>query len=236
MSIHGITLDYGPYGFMEQYQPGYICNHSDHQGRYAFDKQPEIGLFNLSCLAQSLLPLLDAIPEKAAEIAMAELKQYQPVFVEHYAELMRAKLGFKEQHNGDQIICNELLELMQADQVDYTIAFRSLSAEDSQPVRDLFIQREAFDHWAIKYQTRLAAENSQRDERSQRMKAVNPKYILRNYLAEIAIRQADDEDDYSEIDRLLKILSKPFDEQPEYNDYAGHPPEWAQQIEVSCSS
>ena len=236
MSIHGITLDYGPYGFIEQYQPGYICNHSDHQGRYAFDQQPDIGLFNLSCLAQALLPLLHDVPEQAAEIAMAELKQYQVVYVEQYADLMRKKLGFKEQHNNDQGICNELLKLTQQDRVDYTILFRQLSEENSQLTRDLFIQRDAFDRWHEKYQARLAVENSQAIERSKQMKTVNPKYILRNYLAEVAIRKASDEQDYSEVEKLLSILGKPFDEQAEHSAYAAHPPEWAQQIEVSCSS
>ena len=240
MSILGLTLDYGPFGFVEQYQPGYICNHSDHHGRYAFNKQPEIGLFNLSCLAQALLPLIDERPEVAAEKARAELEQYQNIYMNHYAELMRAKMGLYEMHKDDKQLCDDLLNLMQANHVDYTLLFRKLSSpmsdQNNIAIRDLFIDRPACDEWLEKYQERIAAENVDINERSQRMMKVNPKYILRNYMAEIAIRKAIDEQDYSEIDDLLKILQQPFEDHSEFEHYAGQPPEWAQQIVVSCSS
>ncbi|MCW8854814.1 MAG: YdiU family protein [Gammaproteobacteria bacterium] len=236
MSIHGLTLDYGPYGFLDTYQPDFICNHSDHQGRYAFNRQPDIGAFNLSCLAQALLPLLHEVPETAAELAMAELKEYRYLYVNHYAELMRNKLGLFEQKKEDQGLSDHLLRVMQKNNVDYTILFRALSQKSSSIARDLFIDREAFDKWYDDYQLRLVSENSNDNERSERMKHTNPKYILRNYMAEIAIEKATKNQDYSEIDRLLSLLQKPFDEHPDYEVYAEHPPEWAQQISVSCSS
>lgn len=108
MSIHGLTLDYGPFGFMEQYNPAYICNHSDYQGRYAFNKQPEVGLFNLSCLAQALLPVLDEQPEAAVEKARAELDGYQKRYISHYASHMRDKLGFQQMQNNDQALSSTL--------------------------------------------------------------------------------------------------------------------------------
>jgi uncharacterized protein YdiU (UPF0061 family) len=240
MSIHGITLDYGPFGFMEQYDPGFICNHSDHHGRYAFDKQPEVGLFNLSCFAQALLPLLDDNIDAAVEIAKAELGEYQPQFTTHYAAHMRAKLGLLDALDDDRALVTEWLELMHASHVDFTLAFRALSMADAQArntaVRDLFIDREAVDVWLEKYAQRLEQEDSADAERSASMQQENPKYILRNYMAEIAIRKARDAQDYTEVDNLLRLLSRPYDEQPEFAHYAGHPPDWAQSLSVSCSS
>ncbi|MGD8785310.1 MAG: YdiU family protein [Thioalkalispiraceae bacterium] len=245
MSILGQTLDYGPFGFMESYQPGYICNHSDHHGRYAFDQQPQIGLFNLSCLAQAMLPLFmdkgDDNPDKAVEKAKTVLDDYQAEYTQAYARLMRAKLGFREAMPEDQQLLQDLLNLMQQNQVDYTILFRALGAfrindSHNHRLRDLFLDREGFDQWAQRYAERLTRESSGDVERRARMNNINPKYILRNYLAEIAIRKAEDERDYSEIDTLFKILQQPCEEWPEFEDYAGHPPEWAQQIAVSCSS
>ncbi|MDH5446960.1 MAG: YdiU family protein [Gammaproteobacteria bacterium] len=245
MSILGLTIDYGPFGFLESYQPGYICNHSDYSGRYAFDQQPNIGLFNLSCLAQALLPLFDDDPNQGAEWAKSALAEYQGIFVKTYASLMRAKLGLQEALDEDQSLLEDLLSLMQQGGTDYTILFRKLSEftcgglRDANPpyvIRDLFLDREDFDAWAERYALRLQKENSVDDERCERMNNVNPKYILRNYLAEVAIRKAEDEKDYSEIDSLFKLLQKPFDEQPENEHYAAHPPDWASGIEVSCSS
>lgn len=242
MSILGLTIDYGPYGFMEAYEPGYICNHSDHQGRYAFNQQPSIGLFNLSCLAQALLPLFNDNGEEAANLARAELEHYQPAYIEEFSRLMRSKLGFTTQRDEDQGIMQELLDLMAADKVDYTILFRKLSRfstiekQYNSDLRDMFIQREVFDSWAVKYNRRLKHEPTTDTQRATAMNKLNPKYILRNYIAEAAIRKAEDEKDYSEIDRILEMLRKPFDEQPENEQYAGLPPDWAQSISVSCSS
>ncbi|MDH5179863.1 MAG: YdiU family protein [Gammaproteobacteria bacterium] len=240
MSILGITLDYGPFGFMEAYQPGYICNHSDYSGRYAFDQQPQIGLFNLSCLAQALLPLLHDSPDEAVVQAKAVLDEYQGLFIREYAALMRAKLGLLTSQDEDQALLSDLLDLMQANQVDYTILFRRLGGfvpgDKNTALRDLFLDREGFDHWAARYAARLAQEHSNDTERCARMHGVNPKYILRNYMAELAIRKAQDERDYSLVDDLFRLLQQPFAEQPEFERFAGHPPEWAGQISVSCSS
>ena len=242
MSVLGLTIDYGPYGFMEAFDPGYICNHSDHQGRYAYDQQPNIALFNLSCFAQAILPLLSEEPEQAAEIAKASLDDYQHYFVQQYATHFRAKLGLKGLEDEDQSLLNDLLRIMAADKLDYTILFRRLcdfsSAEQAGNIhlRDLFLQREAFDAWAKRYQLRLDKQNDDDASRCIEMKKVNPKYILRNYMAEIAIRKAEQEKDFSGIDRLFKLLQSPFDEQPEHEEYAGLPPDWAGQLSVSCSS
>jgi hypothetical protein len=236
MSILGLTFDYGPFGFMEAFDPGYICNHSDPGGRYAYNQQPQIGLWNLACLAQALSPLIQT------EDIHTVLDAYAPAYHQHYAELMGAKLGLSNVSQNDVQLILLLLKMMHGSQLDYTNVFRSLgnfnsSAEAmNDPLRDQFIDRAAFDIWAESYRARLLHEPGTDNERKTRMDAVNPKYILRNYLAQTAIEKAEKDRDFSEIDRLLNLLGKPFEEQPEMESYAAKPPEWAQQIEVSCSS
>jgi len=236
MSILGLTFDYGPFGFMESYDPGYICNHSDPRGRYAYDQQPQVGLWNLTCLAKALSCLIPSEP------AQAVLDGYAPAYHQHYAELMCAKLGLSNNFKEDIQLIGSLLSQMHESRIDYTNLFRSLgnfnsSADASNDkLRDQFIDRAAFDVWASAYRARLQQEPGSDSGRKKRMDSVNPKYILRNYLAQNAIEKAGTLRDYSEIDRLMKLLSKPFDEQSEMESYAAAPPDWARQIEVSCSS
>jgi uncharacterized protein YdiU (UPF0061 family) len=227
MSILGLTLDYGPFGFMEGFNPGHICNHSDTQGRYAYQNQPYIGLWNCSRLAQTLTPLIDA------EHCNAALARYENAHLDAYRALMRAKLGLTEAQDGDDELVNDLLTLLAEHQTDYTIFFRALS--DIERARDEMINRAAFDAWALRYRQRLSLESSEEPQRRTRMNAVNPKYVLRNHLAQIAIEKATQKD-FSEVERLLQLLRRPFDEQPEYQAYAAAPPDWAKNIEVSCSS
>jgi len=235
MSILGLTLDYGPFGFLDGYDPGFICNHSDHHGRYAFDQQPGVGLWNLGRLAQALTPLIPAAR------CTALLAEYETVFAAHYLAELRAKLGLRDAHPADEELAHTLLHAMHANRVDHTLLFRALGDFDSSPgarnaaLRDQFLERAAFDRWAMDYRTRLAAEHSDDQERRARMNRVNPKYVLRNYLAETAIRRAQARD-FSEIDRLLAVLQHPYDEQPEQHSYAAAPPDWAGAIAVSCSS
>ena len=236
MSIVGVTLDYGPFGFLDDYDPGFICNHSDHGGRYAFHRQPDIGHWNLHALAQALLPLMT---EDQAREALAV---YEPALVAHYTDLMRQKLGLEEWRPEDGDLLTGLLEIMQADHADYTRAFRSLGGFQSDPssanesLRDLFLDRTAFDAWAVCYRERLRSEGSRDAERKQRMARVNPKYVLRNYLVQVAIAQATEKRDFAEVNRLLDLLRDPFAEQPDMEQYAAPPPDWGRRIVVSCSS
>ena len=235
MSILGLTLDYGPFGFLDTYNPGFICNHSDESGRYAFDQQPDVGAWNLTRLAQALTPLMEIDAAKAA------LAIYPSAYATHYIDLMSAKLGLQPGQDTVPLI-TALLDLLHTNQLDYTIFFRALCDFDAAPdalnaaLRDQFIDRAGFDVWAADYRAHLATQHSNDAERAVAMKRANPKYILRNHLAEIAIRKARDEADFSEVNRLHALLRQPFDEHPEMHAYAAAPPDWASRISVSCSS
>ncbi|MCG8154723.1 YdiU family protein [Brenneria goodwinii] len=233
MSILGLTIDYGPFGFMDDYQPGYICNHSDHQGRYSFDNQPAVGLWNLHRLAQSLSGMMTTDELESA------LARYEPALMQQFGELMRAKLGLFTADAADNDILVGLLGLMQQERRDYTRTFRLLSEVETNdpisPLRDEFIDRPAFDHWFTAYRKRLMQESQSDAERRQRMKAANPKYVLRNYLAQQAIEPAE-KDDAGMLARLHQALCQPYADQPEMDDLAALPPEWGKRLAVSCSS
>jgi len=231
MSILGDTLDFGPFGFLDSYDPEFICNHSDTNGRYSFKNQPSVGLWNLNALATSLTSLL------SSDELIDVLKQYEPEFLNQFRAIMVSKLGLEKYQAGDELLSNELLDLMQMNNVDYTILFRSLCDfnEANQTVRDQFIDREAFDQWAVKYLARLGQQDLSDADRRDNMRAVNPKYVLRNYMAQAAIEKAQ-AGDYSEVNLLLKVLQSPCEEHPEAQQYAGLPPDWAAKISVSCSS
>jgi len=235
MSIVGLTLDYGPFGFLDAFDPGYVCNHSDTAGRYAFDQQPDVAAWNITKLAQALVPLM------SVETASQAISEYPQVFGRAYLERMAAKFGLTPGGETAGLIM-DALQLLAQNHVDYTIFLRRLCDFDSRPeaanapLRDLILDRAAFDAWAARYAASLRQQGSVDTERAVAMRRVNPKYILRNHLAEIAIRRAADDRDYSEVNRLHALLMRPFDEQPEHASYAAEPPDWARKIEVSCSS
>jgi uncharacterized protein YdiU (UPF0061 family) len=231
MSILGETMDYGPFGFLDVYDPEHICNHSDTNGRYSFKNQPAIGLWNLNALATALMTQIPS------EDLIASLKTYEPTFLKHYRQIMTEKLGFTGYVDSDENLINHLLSLMEVNSVDYSLLFRKLCTFDQDPgaVRDLFLDRTGFDAWAEDYRQRLDHETISEQQRTQTMLARNPKYILRNYMAQIAIEKAEN-GDFSEVNRLLHILQNPFDEHPEAEEYAGLPPDWSESLSVSCSS
>lgn len=242
MSLLGLTIDYGPFGFLDGFDPLHICNHSDHQGRYAYARQPGVAWWNLQALATALLPLFGDEPQAASELALDAIEPYRETLPGALESRLRAKLGLCGVQDGDPALADDLLRLAAAERCDYTILWRRLAQFSSAPgadnaaVRDLFIDRAGFDAWAARYAARLDSEASVDTERAARMNAVNPKFVLRNHLAETAISAADS-GDFSEIERLLKVLQRPFDEQASApRAYADFPPDWAQSIEVSCSS
>ncbi|RZJ02217.1 MAG: YdiU family protein, partial [Haliea sp.] len=232
MSILGLTIDYGPFQFLDAFDPGNICNHSDTQGRYAYNKQPNIAYWNLFCLGQALLPLMDS-----QEQALAALESYKTVFPQALEARMRAKLGLADARPEDKALIEGIFKLLAADKVDYPIFWRRLGGfvpgQGSEPVRDLFLDRAGFDAWALQYSERL----TQVDQglRADLMLKTNPKYVLRNHLGEQAIRAAKLQD-FSGVDTLLMLLQSPFEEHAAHDAAAGFPPDWASSIEISCSS
>lgn len=241
MSILGLTIDYGPFGFLDAFDAAHVCNHSDDLGRYRYEMQPRIAEWNLRCLAQAVLPL---VMERgaSADDALAVLSRWSSCFEEAWRTAFRAKLGLEQPHPDDPALIEALLERMQADAVDFTLLFRRLSgvrreAPDggADACRDLFVDRAAFDAWLDRYRGRLAIEQRPDAVRAAAMDRVNPVYVLRNHLAQQAIERAQAGDD-SEVRRLLKVLERPYDEQPGMAAYAAPPPEGAPRLEVSCSS
>lgn len=231
MSILGLTMDYGPFGFLDDYVPDFICNHSDNQGRYSFDNQPAAALWNLQRLAQTLSPF---IPVEALNDA---LDSYQRALLTRYGQRMRQKLGFFSEQKNDNDLLSELFSLMARERSDYTRTFRMLCQTEQHsaqsPLRDEFIDRAAFDDWFARYRARLQQDGIADAVRQTQMKATNPAMVLRNWLAQRAISQAE-QGDYAELHRLHSALRTPFVDRDD--DYVSRPPDWGKRLEVSCSS
>ncbi len=232
MSILGLTIDYGPFQFLDAFDPGHVCNHSDSSGRYAYNKQPNVAYWNLFCLGQALLPLMDN-----QEQALAALEPYKTLFPEALEAKMRTKLGLHDTQEGDKALIESTFKLLASNKVDYSIFWRRLCAFTPQsghePLRDLFFDRESFNAWALQYSERLVAVDV--GLRADLMQKNNPKFILRNHLGEQAIRAAKLKD-FSGVNTLLTLLQAPYDEHPGHGSYADFPPDWATSIEISCSS
>ncbi|UUY09917.1 YdiU family protein [Pseudomonas sp. J452] len=234
MSILGITFDYGPYAFLDDFDANHICNHSDGSGRYSFSNQVPIAQWNLAALGQALTPLVEV------EQLRASLELFLPLYQAHYLSLMRQRLGLSSAEDGDEQLIQQLLQLMQqSGAVDYSLFFRRLGEQAPEAavrlLRDDFVDRSAFDAWAESYCARSAREAGSQDERRTRMHAVNPLYVLRNYLAQQVIEAAEN-GDYAPVRELHAVLSRPFEEQAGMQRYAERPPEWGKHLEISCSS
>ncbi len=253
MSILGSTIDYGPFGFLDAFDAAHVCNRSDDMGRYRYDMQPRIAEWNLWCLAQASMPLISARGGSVDDVR-AVLARWALCFEDAWRAEFAAKLGLQQPQPDDPALLEALLERLQADAVDFTLFFRRLAGvrravSDGEPptarpaggddgadaCRDLFIDRAAFDAWLGRYRRRLASEERPDPARAAAMNRVNPCYVLRNHLAQQAIERAQAGDD-SEVRRLLKVLERPYDEQPGMAAYAAPPPEGAPRLEVGCSS
>ena len=237
MSILGLTLDYGPFQFLDGFDPAHICNHSDSQGRYAYQRQPQVAYWNLFCLGQAFMPLIED-----SDLVLKVLETYTARFSDSLLLRMRAKLGWTSAQADDAPRIAALCDLLASERTDHTIFWRRFShavqamengrPDPFEPVTALFLNRAAWQDWQRQYLARLAEEPQ---GAGQRMLQVNPCIVLRNHLGEQAIRRAQD-GDFSEVHTLLKLLSSPFDEHPGYDAYADFPPDWASSIAISCSS
>lgn len=235
MSILGITIDYGPFGFLEDTVLNYVCNHSDHHGRYAYNQQPSVAMWNLERL---LICFMDEFPkEKLEEI----LNTFVPEFEGEYGRLARAKLGLKTETPNDFALFIELMKTMATLNVDYTFTFRQLShyqkgkPDSIQAFWDYYGQREEFKKWLVRYDERLGLESVSDHERNLYMRSVNPKYVLKNYIAQEVIADVEAGSNHK-LTEWLKVLYRPFDEHPAYDRYSMPTPYEFKNIEVSCSS
>ncbi|BEI35407.1 YdiU family protein [Polynucleobacter sp. HIN6] len=243
ISVLGLTIDYGPFGMMDRFQMDHICNHSDSQGRYAYHRQPQIMHWNMACLAGGILPLLEkrCSNEEAQQKLQTALEQFPNQYREAWLRRFRAKLGLMNELANDFALIENLLELMHQNRVDFTNTFRlfaqvqSHADDQTNPLRDHFIDRQGFDQWMQSYLDRLKLERLSDFDRQSAILNTNPKFILRNYLAQRAIELAQ-QDDFSEVQKLLQILENPFAEQPEHETYSAPPSKELEDIVLSCSS
>ena len=234
MSILGLTIDYGPFGFLDAHNPRFICNHSDPEGRYAYDQQPGIAHWNLRALAMALQSLL------SVEKLWTGLDSFGPEFSRHFVKTMRAKLGFAEARAEDEKLMADLFHIMEKGEADHTRTFRLLSRVGDPAMRDswlaLFIEpvRKAASSWLMRYMARC--ESEPRDDRTAVMERINPKYVLRNWVAETAIRAVEDQGDTATLDRIMRLMQSPFDEHNEDESFAAPPQGAMCDLAVSCSS
>ena len=231
MSIAGLTIDYGPYAFLDHYDIDYVCNHTDTGGRYSFGNQPYIAQWNLSRLMAALTPLVQR--ERMEPL----LERYREHYTDAYARLMGAKLGLERQLPNDRLLIRSLLELLQEQAVDYTPFFRALSRYDGDaaPLGGLFLLPSALHAWLKEYDARLQEETRSPEERRAQMLLTNPKYVLKNYMLQEAIDRAEG-GDASGIGLLLKLARDPYGEHPECERYAAPTPMQFRSIQLSCSS
>ncbi|WP_066221746.1 protein adenylyltransferase SelO [Formosa haliotis] len=244
LSILGLTIDYGPYGWLEGFDFGWTPNTTDRQHkRYRYGNQPNIGLWNLYQLANALYPLIGE-----AEGLQAVLDDYKTDFETQSLAMMRAKIGFEDTDVADLKLIQDLEDLLQVMETDMTIFFRRLSQFEKdhpevgfQIIEDAFYNpkgltdetTEAWNTWFQNYANRLQQEKSTDADRAKRMNALNPKYVLRNYMAQLAIDDAE-QGDYGLVDELFQLLKNPYAEQPESEKWFAKRPEWARN-KVGCS-
>jgi uncharacterized protein YdiU (UPF0061 family) len=226
MSILGLTLDYGPYGFLDAYDPDFICNHTDEGGRYSFSNQPGIGLWNLRALALALSSLIDS------DALVEKLNTYESIFVNRFRALMRAKAGFARSEEGDDDMIRSLLQLMVKTRADYARTFRGLTETGEDWLFLFGLARADAMAWRDRYRSRMAGEG----DRTEAMNAANPKYVLRNWVAETAIRAVEDRGDCGPLDRILKLMQSPYDAHAGEDALAQPPAPEYSGLSVSCSS
>ncbi len=229
MSIASLTIDYGPYAFLDSYDFDYICNHTDKEGRYSFRNQPPVAYWNLSMLARALSPVIDSERSEKA------LEKFGEIFTQKYLQLMRAKLGLNTQEEGDLTDLKQLLKVLGEQHVDYSVFFRRLSHYNGNKTEllELCETHEDMARWLDNYDKRL-----QRDpdiNRHTKMLAINPKYVLKNYILQEAIEEAEKGDNRL-VNDLLMLAQNPFDEHPGFEHYARPTPSIYQNVKLSCSS
>lgn len=239
MTVSGETIDYGPCAFMDVYAPGTVFSSIDTQGRYAYQNQAPIAQWNLARLAETLLPLIDEDGDQAVELAMQVINQFPEKYTEYWLSGMRKKIGLREIHVEDVALINDLLASMDGQDVDYTQLFRSLAdvlLGQKESAQALFTNASAFNAWLVRWQQRLAKENSMTEQKVSLMNSVNPIYIPRNHKIEEAIEAAVESADFSKFEILNEILSRPYEHQQERENYALGAPESFAAYKTFCGT
>ena len=240
-SISGETIDYGPCAFMDHYDPATVFSSIDEQGRYAYANQPRIALWNLTRLAECLLPLFSGEQDKAIEQAQAVLGGFAEAFSAAFEAGLRRKLGLFTSRDGDAALAQDLLDAMAKNQADFTLTFRRLSEAALDPagdaeIRALFADPAAYDDWAMRWRQRTGEEPQGPALRQAAMRTVNPAFIPRNHRVEAVIEAAVNRDDFAPFEELLTVLSKPFEDQPALSGYADPPQPHQRVLQTFCGT
>ncbi len=240
-SISGETIDYGPCAFMDHYDPATVFSSIDEQGRYAYANQPRIALWNLSRLAECLVPLLSDDKDKAIEAAQLVLGDFAEQFTTAYQAGLRSKIGLFTMRDGDEALMQDLLDTMAKNQADFTLTFRrlgdaALDAAGDEHVRKLFADPAAFDEWAARWRQRISEEPQTPAARQAAMQAVNPAFIPRNHRVEAVIQAAMIGNDYAPFEELIAVLSKPYEDQPGFAAYAEPPKPEQRVLQTFCGT
>src|SRR5499427_9533584 len=228
MAISGETIDYGPCAFMDHYDPATVFSSIDRMGRYAYANQPRIAQWNLARFAETLLSLIDDDRNRAIAHATEVINSFSEKYQSHWLAGMRAKLGLVSEEEADLNLSTEFLTAMEGKKVDYTLAFRHLADAalgQEEKIRSLFADPSAFEAWSEHWRARLSRDAAAPRDHARKMRLVNPAFIPRNHRVEEASSAAVERGDYAPFDTLLKILSCPFDDQPEYAAFAEPAPE-----------
>lgn len=232
MSIAGLTIDYGPFAMLDDFNYGYVCNHTDRAGRYSYGEQPNISYWNLTMLAKALSPII------SKERMQKKLDDFGAfLYPNAYIKTMRKKLGLATTCDEDVKLIKELIGALQDAYVDHTLFFRTLSHYDGDraPLFDIAMNPVVLDKWLNLYDERLLKEQQSQKVRQASMLKTNPKYVLKNYMLDKAITLAQG-GNFSMVETLLHIAQHPYDELPEYEHFAGETPEAYKNIGLSCSS
>jgi uncharacterized protein YdiU (UPF0061 family) len=239
-SISGETIDYGPCAFMDEYNPATVFSSIDEQGRYAYANQPRIALWNLTRLAECLLPLFSDDKDQAIEQAQFILGEFPEKFTTAYHAGLRRKIGLFTVRDGDEPLVQDLLDAMAKNEADFTLTFRRLSDAAGDPaadkVRDQFTDPAAYDEWAVRWRQRIADEPQSATERQAAMRSVNPAFIPRNHRVEAVIQAATNSDDYAPFEELIAVLSKPYEDQPSFAAYADPPMPEQRVLQTFCGT
>ena len=236
MAVSGETIDYGPCAFMDAFNPAQVFSSIDHQGRYAYGNQPRIALWNLTRLAEAMLPLLGADQDAAIEEAQAALGVFGPRFEAAWQGGLARKIGLRSLAEGDDALVDDLLQRMADGGADFTLTFRALADEDPGAARILFSDAAAFDDWSARWQARLAAEPGAPEARRGAMRAANPAIIPRNHQVERAIAAAVEREDFSPFERLLEVVSRPYEDLPGAEDYKLPPQPEERVLQTFCGT